>query len=54
MEISTILVASLTNIRIMSKTIKINCSNIGQSRLFPVGVSLFEMSEILREEGLLS
>ena len=38
----------------MSKTIKINCSNIGQSRLFPVGVSLFEMSEILREEGLLS
>ncbi|MBO7324147.1 MAG: Flp pilus assembly complex ATPase component TadA [Bacteroidales bacterium] len=34
----------------MSKSVKINCSNIGQSRLFPIGVSLMEMSEILQEE----
>lgn len=34
----------------MSKTIKINCSNIGQSRLFPIGASLMEIAEILQEE----
>ena len=34
----------------MSKSVKINCSNIGQSRLFPIGVSLMEISEILQEE----
>ncbi len=37
----------------MSKTIKINCRNIGQSRLFPMGVSLLEISELLKEEGVL-
>lgn len=37
----------------MSKTIKINCCNIGQSRLFPIGASLMEIAEILREDKLL-
>ncbi len=34
----------------MSKTIKINCLNIHQSRLFPVGVSLSSICEMLKEE----